>query len=88
MVIKDFEKMFERVKNEFVSKGFAVEVLSDVQIRMTKGNKTVYLTNVKRAIQIFTDFSHDWTLDVFPRLSAVTVCGNSIFYYGRIVEIE
>lgn len=87
-VKRNFEEMFKRVCEEFRMHSYEEVNMSDDCKAFESNRGTVYVTKRGDCVQVFSNFSHDWSAWVFPCRCIMTVLGNSLFYYGEIIYDE
>lgn len=86
IVIKNLDEIIARICKEFNDLGFKKEPCDDGSIRFELNGNVAILHNAGYFVQIYMTFAHDWSEFVFPLKCTFSVVGNSLFYYGEIVD--
>ena len=85
-VIKNLDEFFARVCKEFNDLGFKNETCDDGSIRFELNGNVAIIYNAGDCVQIYMTFAHDWSTFVFPTRCIFSIVGNSMFYYGEVID--
>lgn len=89
MIVKNLEEFFTRACNEFIEAGFEeYQRYNDNLIEYHLEDKFAMIGLHNDNVQIYLTFSHDWSESLFPCRAIMSVLGNSLFYYGELIDNE
>lgn len=86
MIIRDIDEMFNRLTKQFLLWGYKEMSLDVDEIRYAKDGKSAIIGKYDDCVQIHSKFTFCFSPDIMPYGSIIALCGNSIFYYGRLEE--
>lgn len=88
-VIKNLDEFFARCCNEFINAGFEEYYrYNDNSIEYHLNDEVAIVGLHNDSVQIYLNSFHEWSSFIFPCRCLMSILGNSIFYYGEIVDYD